>query len=179
MGRSKIPRPRPEGVAHSRPCLANQSADPTPQAQINSTLSMNTADNGAHFPSGSSVRKWAVKKKFVGYWRITVLVGFAAEYLDLCGPAMIIISPGGIGQMNFGAVEIELDCKMDDLNDMVLRFSFEGADEGDPISGRGYCLDRNDEMTGRILRHCGDEMEFKAQRVPKIGKPNQSKDLTP
>jgi hypothetical protein len=137
------------------------------------------SDNSTHFPSGFSGKKWAVKKKFVGYWRITALVGFEAEYVDLCGPAMIIISPDGIGQMNFGAVEIELDCKMDDLNDQVLRFSFEGVDEGDPICGRGYCLDRKNEITGRIFLHCGDEMDFKARKVPRIGKSNPSTDPTP
>jgi hypothetical protein len=137
------------------------------------------ADNSAYVTQEPSGKKWVVKKRFVGYWRITVLAGFDAEYVDLCGPAMIIISPGGIGQMNFGSVEMELDCKMDDLNEQVLRFSFEGADDGDPISGRGYCLDRNNEMTGRILRHCGDEIDFKARRVPKITKPSQSKDPAP
>jgi hypothetical protein len=112
-------------------------------------------------PSG----KWAVKKKFVGEWRITELEGFDAEYVDLCGPAIVEISPGGIGRMNFGAVEIELDCKIDDLNEQVLRFSFEGFDEGDPICGRCYCLNENQQMTGRIFRHCGDEVGFKAQKI--------------
>jgi hypothetical protein len=120
-----------------------------------------------HLISSALPGKWAVRKKFVGEWRITELEGFDAEYVDLCGPAIIKISPGGIGRMNFGAVEIELDCKMDDLNEQVLRFSFDGGDEGDPICGRGYCLNENHEMTGRIFRHCGDEIAFKALKVAK------------
>jgi hypothetical protein len=111
-----------------------------------------------------------VKKRFVGEWRITVLEGFDAEYVDLCGPAKIKISPGGIGRMNFGAVEIELDCVMDHLNEQALRFSFEGSDEGDPISGHGYCLSANQEMTGRICRHCGDEIGFEARKMEKEGR---------
>jgi hypothetical protein len=125
------------------------------------------ADKPSHFIWKVPSRKWAVKKKFVGEWRITELEGFDAEYVDLCGPAIIRISPGGIGRMNFGAVEIELDCKMDDLNEQVLRFSFEGGDEGDPICGHGYCLNENQEMTGRIFRHCGDEIGFRAQKLAK------------
>ena len=111
--------------------------------------------------------KWTVKKKFVGQWRITGLQGFDSDYIDLCGPAKMKISTRGTGWMNFGAVETELDCKMDDLDERVLRFSFEGADEGDPIGGRGYCLVDGDEMTGRLFRHHGDEFGFRARRSAK------------
>jgi hypothetical protein len=125
------------------------------------------ADKTSLFVWKAPTGKWVVKKQFVGEWRITELVGFDAEYVDLCGPAKIKISPGGIGRMNFGAVEIELDCVMDHLNEQALRFSFEGGDEGDPISGHGYCLNTNQEMTGRIYRHCGDETGFRARKMNK------------
>ncbi len=120
-----------------------------------------------HFVWEVPAGKWTVKKKFVGQWRVTELQGFDADYADLCGPAMMKISTRGTGQMNFGAVEMELDCKMDDLDERVLRFSFEGADEGDPICGRGYCIIDGDEMIGRIFRHYGDEFGFRARRVGK------------
>lgn len=108
--------------------------------------------------------RWTVKKKFVGLWRITELKGYDEEYMDTSGPAKLKIGTGGSGSIHFGAVEAELDCKMDDLDERVLRFTFEGGDEGDQISGRGYCLVDGDEMTGRIFRHFGDEVAFKAKR---------------
>jgi hypothetical protein len=111
--------------------------------------------------------KWSVKKKFVGWWRITALEGYNADYVDLCGPAMLSISSRGTGQMNFGAAEAELDGKMDDLDERVVRFSFEGGDEGDPMCGRGYCIVDEDEMTGRLFRHLGDTFGFKAKRLAK------------
>ena len=111
--------------------------------------------------------KWTVKKKFVGQWRITELKDFDTDYADLCGPANVEIDTRGTGSMNFGAVEMELDCKMDDQNERVLCFTFEGADEGDPISGRGYCLVDNDDMIGRMYRHFGDKFDFKARRMTK------------
>ena len=111
--------------------------------------------------------KWAVKKKFVGRWRITELQGFDSDYVNLCGPAQIRISTRGTGRMNYGAVDAELDCKMDDLDARVLRFSFEGGDEGDPICGRGYCQVDGEVMTGRIFRHGSDECGFRARRQPK------------
>ena len=101
-------------------------------------------------PSG----KWTVKKPFVGSWRITELQGYDDDYVNLCGPAKLKISSRGSGHMNFGAVEAELDCKMDDLDERVLRFTFEGGDEGD-------------QMVGRVFRHLSDEFGFKAKRSTK------------
>jgi hypothetical protein len=118
-------------------------------------------------PSG----QWTVKKKFVGSWRITQLQGYDADYVDLSGPAKLKISSRGTGHMNFGAVEAEIDCKMDDFDERVLRFSFEGGDEGDPMCGRGYCLIDGDRMIGRMFRHFGDEFAFKARRLSKDEKP--------
>jgi hypothetical protein len=115
--------------------------------------------------------KWAVKKKFVGSWRITELQGYDADYIDLCGPAKLKITTRGGGHINFGAVGAEIDCKMDDLDERVVRFSFEGGDEGDPICGRGYCLVDGDQMVGRIFRHFSDEFGFKAKRLSKDEKP--------
>ena len=114
-------------------------------------------------PSG----KWTVKKKFVAVWRITELQGYDAEYVDLCGPAQLKFGSRCAGHINFGAVEAEIDGKMDDLDERVLRFTFEGSDEGDPILGRGYCVVDGEDMTGRIFRHFGDEFAFKAKRVSK------------
>jgi hypothetical protein len=114
-------------------------------------------------PSG----KWTVKKKFVGVWRITELKEYDADYVDLCGPAKVKISTRGTGQINFGAIEAEIDCKMDELDERVLRLSFEGEDEGDHFIGRGYCLVEGDDMTGRLFRHFGDQFSFRATRTKK------------
>lgn len=114
-------------------------------------------------PSG----KWTVRKMFVGAWRIVELQDYDADYIDKCGPAMLRISSRGSGNISFGASEAEIDCRMDDFDERLVRFSFEGSDEGDPMCGHGYCLVSGDEMMGRIFRHFGDVFGFKAMRVPK------------
>ena len=111
--------------------------------------------------------KWTVKKNLVGSWHITEIKGFDSDYVNLCGPAKIKISTRGTGSINFGAVEAELDCKMDEMDERILRFSFEGEDEGDPFIGRGYCFIEDNEMIGRLFRHYGDEFGFKAKRLKK------------
>jgi hypothetical protein len=45
-----------------------------------------------------------------------------------------------------------------------VEFSFQGFDEGDPISGRGRATVSGNEMTGRIYFHQGDESGFTAIR---------------
>ena len=117
--------------------------------------------------------KWTIKKKFYGTWRITEIQGYDKAYLDLSGPASIKISSRGTGRFNFGAVEAEIDGKMDDLDERILRFSFEGEDEGDQFIGRGYCLVEDGVMVGRIFHHYGDHFGFKAiiekpKTIPKI-----------
>jgi hypothetical protein len=111
--------------------------------------------------------KWTVKKKFVGTWRITELKEYDMEYLDLCGPAKVTITMRGSGRLNFGAIEAEIDGRMDEISEGVFRFSFEGQDEGDPFIGRGYCIVDGKQMTGRLFRHFGDEFSFRARKVKK------------
>ena len=131
------------------------------------------ADEIFHLVWDVQPAKWAVKKRFVGSWRITELQGYDSAYVDLCGPAKVKITTRGWGSVSFGAIEAEIDCKTDDLDDRVLRFSFEGGDEGDSICGRGYCVVDGDQMTGRFFRHLGDEFGFKASRLAKEKVSNQ------
>lgn len=46
-----------------------------------------------------------------------------------------------------------------------LDFTFEGSDEGDPCSGRGWLEINGSEMNGRIGFHFGDESGFKAVKA--------------
>ena len=43
--------------------------------------------------------------------------------------------------------------------------SFEGQDEYDPVSGRGWVIIEDDTLKGKIFFHAGDESGFKAKRT--------------
>ena len=43
-----------------------------------------------------------------------------------------------------------------------LEFSFEGEDEGDPRTGRGWAILENQKLTGRFYFHMGDDSSFVA-----------------
>jgi len=112
--------------------------------------------------------KRTVPRVFVGTWRITELKEFDAEYLDLCGRPKVKISTRGSGMFAFGAVEAEIDGRMDEVADGRFSFSFEGQDESDPFFGHGYCMVQDDQLTGRLFCHFGDDFTFTARRNKKI-----------
>jgi hypothetical protein len=45
-----------------------------------------------------------------------------------------------------------------------IEFSWEGGDELDPVSGRGWAVIENKELHGRIFFHLGDDSTFRARR---------------
>jgi hypothetical protein len=107
-----------------------------------------------------------VKSKYTGTWRITEIEGWDTAYIDLTGPGYIAIGRKGSGFMQYGAVEADLDCHIEEIgNTQRLEFTFQGFDEGDPISGRGWVVVEGTKMTGHIYIHHGDEAPFKAVRT--------------
>ena len=112
----------------------------------------------------------AARRSFVGRWRITDMELWTAEDLDLLGPARLMLNRGGSGEMSFIAVEAGLDYRVD-LRDgqPAVEFTFDGSDEGDRISGRGWAVLENDALHGRVFIHHGDESSFVARRAANVG----------
>ncbi|HEV2394760.1 MAG TPA: hypothetical protein VG146_20605 [Verrucomicrobiae bacterium] len=104
-----------------------------------------------------------MKSSFVGRWRIVEMEQWEQEFVDLVAPGHITFASGGRGQFSFGAVEANLDWRQDPSGKRV-SFSFEGFDEGDEVSGRGWAEPEGGRLTGRIVFHLGDESGFVAQR---------------
>ena len=91
------------------------------------------------------------------------------EFVDLESPGHITFTTDGRGELHFGAVDVTLDWRVDATENRV-DFSFEGFDEGDEVSGRGWAELSSEKLTGRITFHLGDESGFVAQKVRKMGK---------
>ncbi len=104
-------------------------------------------------------------KEYIGTWRIKEMDQWDMDYIDMESPGRIIIDKNGQGEIHFGAVDIEIDCRLEpNEKSGHLGFSFEGNDEGDPVSGRGWALVDGEEMTGHLFFHLGDDSGFKAKR---------------
>jgi hypothetical protein len=106
-----------------------------------------------------------MKKTYTGRWRIDEMEMWDKDYIDLIVPGHLTINNNGTGSIQFGALEADVDCKVELVNGVErLDFSFEGADEGDPVYGRGWAQVVGGSMTGRIYFHLGDDSAFTATR---------------
>jgi hypothetical protein len=106
-----------------------------------------------------------INKAYVGKWRITEMEQWDKDYIDMMVPGHVTIGNDGTGSLQFGAVEAEVDCRVESVGGVErLEFSFEGEDEGDPVCGRAWAQVTGRTMTGRIYFHMGDDSGFAASR---------------
>ncbi|MDZ7698078.1 MAG: hypothetical protein U5R49_14560 [Deltaproteobacteria bacterium] len=105
-----------------------------------------------------------IEKQYLGKWRIQSMEVWEEEFIDLNGPGRLVIEDNGIGFLKFGAVEAEVDFRVESVGGIErLEFSFEGEDEGDPVSGRGWAVVAGPEMSGKIYFHMGESSDFTAK----------------
>ena len=87
------------------------------------------------------------------------------DYLELDGRPFIRIGLRGSGNLHFGAVDGVMDHRLGERDGQpLIEFSREGADEEDPVSGRGWATVDGDRLTGRIFFYQGEESGFVATR---------------
>lgn len=103
---------------------------------------------------------------YLGKWRIIEMEMWDQSYVDLITEGYFAFGKGEFGNFQFGAVVGEIDYSIEELgNNERVEFSFEGQDEYDPVSGRGWVIIEDDTLKGKIFFHAGDESEFKAKRT--------------
>ena len=88
------------------------------------------------------------------------------DAIDLLGPAFIEFN-GRTGSFRFTAVECSMDVRSGaERTERDAEFSFDGFDDGDPTTGRGWAsLTGDGSLSGRIYFHMGDESGFRAVHV--------------
>jgi hypothetical protein len=102
--------------------------------------------------------------KLVGRWRIVEADLWDRDYLDLCGPAEIVIGAEGRGEIAFGAMQATLDIE---YSRSSVAFAWAGFDEGDEISGEGTAELLDDgSIEIEFEHHNGDDAVLKAKREP-------------
>jgi len=100
--------------------------------------------------------------KLVGRWRIVEADLWDRDYLDLCGPAEIVIGAEGCGEIAFGAMQATLDIEYGPTS---IAFTWMGFDEMDDVSGEGDA-ELIDDGAIKIEFACdnGDEAVLTARR---------------
>jgi hypothetical protein len=102
---------------------------------------------------------------YIGVWRIIEMSEWDQDFVDLVLPGHITIKENSIGQFQFGAVEAGIDWRIEMIGEEErLAFSFEGSDEGDIVSGRGWAEVNGGKMNGWFCFHLGDDSTFKAEK---------------
>ena len=99
----------------------------------------------------------------VGKWRITHMDVWGQDAVDLVGPGFIEIGERG-GQLHFIAVDGLLECRHGQRDGRPrVEFTWEGNDENEPASGRGWAkLLADGSVKGRVFIHQGDDSAFEA-----------------
>ena len=98
----------------------------------------------------------------IGRWRIVEADLWDRAFLDLCGPATMVVGADGHGEISFGAVQVGLDIAYgpDDID-----FTWCGFDEMDEVQGSGSAeLQGDGTLTIDFAYHLGDEAVLKAVR---------------
>ena len=100
-----------------------------------------------------------------GRWRITETDLWCEDDLDILGEAEIVFARGGVGSIQVGALQAGLDYRFDKLGRPPRAdFTWSGADEMDPVSGRGWVELEGASLRGKLFIHMGDDVTFRAAR---------------
>jgi hypothetical protein len=104
---------------------------------------------------------------FTGTWHIYEMEMWDEDYFNMEVQAYIKINPNNIGYFQFGLVCGQIDGKIVCYPDGDrFEFTFEGEDEGDPVSGFGWIkFKEKDAVEGEFRLHLGDDSTFSARRA--------------
>jgi hypothetical protein len=107
-----------------------------------------------------------VATDLIGNWRIVEMDLWDLDAIELLGPSLLSVGGDGIGRFRVIAVEGHIDWKAEEGPDSAVNFTWEGTDDGDPVSGRGWMrIDDDGSLRGRIYFHLGDNSGFRAVRT--------------
>jgi hypothetical protein len=103
-------------------------------------------------------------RRLAGKWRIVEMDLWDRDSIDLIGPAFIEITADGRGSFRFIAVDGSIDARHLDLDGRpAVEFTWDGFDEGDHVSGRGWARVEGDgSLRGHLFIHYGDDSGFHA-----------------
>ena len=106
-----------------------------------------------------------MSNRYIGTWRILAMEQWDKASIDLVMPEYIAFREENQGEFQFGAVHGDLDYRIEPYQETErLEFSWEGEDETDPVSGRGWAMIKAGQLQGRLSFHEGDDSGFVAEK---------------
>jgi len=105
------------------------------------------------------------RNPFLGKWRIIASESWTRQDLDLVVPAHITFNRNYLGELELIAISASIDYRIVKRDGtLIVEFTWEGSDEGQPVSGRGWARLTGEHLDGHLFIHQGDETEFTAKR---------------
>ena len=87
------------------------------------------------------------------------------EYIDMETEGYISFEEDDIGLFQFGLVKGQIDYRIEKYDGSEkIEFSWQGQDENDEVSGRGWAVIKNNHLEGRFYFHMGDDSWLKAKK---------------
>jgi hypothetical protein len=154
--------------AGMRRMFEKQYAEARDESQIRtSLLPVAARPEVSRAPVKRRKTKRADRSLIVDTWRITNTELWDPDALDLVGEAFVRFGSEQLGELAMIALRADVDYRLETKDGKPgVEFSFEGDDEGDPCSGRGWAvLDDDNVLRGRLYIHRGDDSAFEAVRV--------------
>ena len=110
--------------------------------------------------------KARARAPFEGRWHIVSMSQWDEDFINAEEQGYIEFNAGGEGEFHFGYVHGNMDCRETTRDGQpAVEWSWEGNDEMDEASGRGWAVLRGDELHGLIAFHQADESDFVARRA--------------
>ena len=108
----------------------------------------------------------AFAKAFAGRWRIVEMDVWDNDFLDEVEEAHITFAGPVSGEIAFGALSGDLDVRYGSRDGSgCAEFSWEGSDDNDPASGRGWVtIGTAGRLVGHLYIHKGDDSGFLCER---------------
>jgi hypothetical protein len=102
---------------------------------------------------------------FEGRWHIVSMSTWAEDYFNMEVQAFIEFGKDQQGEFQFGLVQGGISYRLTERNGKpAVEWSWEGNDENDPVTGRGWAVLEGDDLHGMIFIHQGDQSDFVARK---------------
>jgi hypothetical protein len=101
---------------------------------------------------------------YLGKWRIVEMELWDQEFIDMETDGYFHFEKDEMGKFQFGLVQGQIDYRIEKIDGIErVEFSWEGQDENDDATGRGWAIIKNNHLEGRFYFHLGDDSWFKAK----------------
>src|SRR5947209_7477757 len=113
---------------------------------------------------------------FTGRWQFISMDAWDVDDMQEEGPPFIEFGTDQMGEFRFDLTSGNIDYRITERGEQpAVEWTWEGMDEMDPCTGRGWAILEGNELHGMIFFHQGDESGFVAKRAEASKRPRKKR----